>query len=586
MSQDLPGFSQLNLPPALLHAVQEKGYESPLPIQAACIPPLQEGRDVMGLAQTGTGKTAAFALPLLARIDLEQPYPQVLVLAPTRELAIQVAEAFQAYARHMPGFHVCPIYGGQRYSFQFNMLRKGPQVVVGTPGRILDHLDRGTLNLDGVESIVLDEADEMLRMGFVDDVEAIMALAPQERQLALFSATMPPRIKRICQRHLNDPVEVRIAAQTITADNIEQFYVVVPQSAKFEALTRLLESESYDGVLIFTRTRLETTELSEKLSARGYDVAALNGDMDQRARERTVRRLKGGQVDLVVATDVAARGLDVDRISLVINYDLPGDSEAYVHRIGRTGRAGRTGKALLFLNPRERHILKSIERVTRQTLEPQPMPTHDEITARRVEKFRDRLAEVMAEQRQDFFENLTFELMESLNIDVLQLAAGALCLAQQDSPLRADKTPALQQARWEERPTQGKGRAGGRGEGRNGPAANMALYRIEVGSEDGLEVRNIVGAIANEAGIRSRFIGQIRIHPRYSTVEMPDDLPGGIIAQLKSVYVAGKPMKLSRAGQGDGPHGGKGPGRGRGPRPGKKKQPGRKRIGPGKGKNQ
>ncbi len=555
MSQDLPGFSDLNLPPALLQAVQEMGYESPLPIQAACIPPLLEGRDVLGLAQTGTGKTAAFALPLLARIDLEQPYPQVLVLAPTRELAIQVAESFQAYARHLPGFHVCPIYGGQRYSFQFNMLRRGPQVIVGTPGRILDHLDRGTLNLDGVETIVLDEADEMLRMGFVDDVEAIMALAPQERQLALFSATMPPRIKRICTRHLNDPVEVRIEAQTVTADNIEQFYVVVPQSAKFEALTRLLESESYDGLLIFTRTRLETTELTEKLSARGYDVAALNGDMDQRARERTVRRLKNGQVDLMVATDVAARGLDVDRISLVINYDLPGDSEAYVHRIGRTGRAGRKGKALLFLNPRERHILKSIERVTRQTLEPLPMPSHDEITARRVDKFKDKLATVMAEQRQDFFENLSFELMEALNIDVLQLAAGALCLAQQDNPLRADKTPALQQARWEEQPARnrgrGQGRGEGRGEGRNGPAANMALFRIEVGSEDGLEVRNIVGAIANEAGIRNRFIGQVRIHPRYSTVELPDDLPEGIIAQLKSVYVAGKAMRLSRA-SGDG----------------------------------
>jgi ATP-dependent RNA helicase DeaD len=561
MSQDQLGFSELDLPPALLRAVQEMGYETTLPIQSACIPPLREGRDVMGLAQTGTGKTAAFALPLLANIDLDQAYPQVLVLAPTRELAIQVAEAFQAYARHLPGFHVCPIYGGQRYPFQFNQLRRGPQVVVGTPGRIQDHLDRGTLNLDGIRTVVLDEADEMLRMGFVDEVEAIMARAPEGRQLALFSATMPPQIRRICKRHLQDPVEIRIEAKTVTADNIEQVYVVVRQSAKFEALARLLESESYDGVLIFTRTRLETTGLAEKLSARGYDVAALNGDMDQRAREHTIKRLKNGNVNLVVATDVASRGLDVDRISLVINYDLPGDSDAYVHRIGRTGRAGRTGKAILFLGPRERRVLQTIERVTRQDLKPLELPSHDDVTARRVEKFREKLAAIMTEQRQDFFENLSFELMESLEIDVLQLAAGALCLAQTDKPLRADKTPALQQVRWDEPPA----RKDSRGTGRRGGTPNMALYRIEVGSEDGLEVRNIVGAITGETGIRSRFIGQIRIYPQYSTVEMPDDLPEGIIAQLKSVYVAGKAMKFSRARDGQESRGGSGGGKGNGP---------------------
>ena len=563
MSQDQPGFSELNLPPDLLRAVQEMGFESPLPIQAACIQPLMEGHDLLGLAQTGTGKTAAFALPLLAELDLTAPFPQVLVLAPTRELAIQVAEAFQAFARHMPGFHVCPIYGGQRYSFQFNQLRRGPQVIVGTPGRILDHLDRGTLDLDGLRTLILDEADEMLRMGFVEDVEAIMAKTPLDRQLALFSATMPPQIARISKRYLKDPVEVRIEAQTVTADNIEQVYVVVPQHAKFEALARLLETESYDGILVFTRTRLATTEVTEKLAARGFDVAALNGDMDQRARERTVNRLKNGKVDIVVATDVAARGLDVDRISLVINYDLPGDSEAYIHRIGRTGRAGREGKAILFLNPRERRILRSLERVTRQPLQQMQMPTHDEVTTRRVEKFMEELAVVMTEQRQDFFENLSFELMEALNIDLLQLTAGALCLAQRDKPLRADKQPALNQARWEDPPEPGRGRGPDKG-GRRGVPSNMALYRIAVGSNDGVEVRNIVGAIANETGIKSRYIGQIRIHPDHSTVEMPDDLPKNAIIKLKTVYVAGRAMKFARERE-EGARGGKRPPRPRKP---------------------
>ncbi len=563
MSQDQPGFSELNLPDELLRALQEKGYESPLPIQAACIPPLMEGRDLLGLAQTGTGKTAAFALPLLAGLDLMAPFPQVLVLTPTRELAIQVAEAFQAYARHLPGFHVCPIYGGQRYSFQFNQLRRGPQVIVGTPGRIQDHLDRGTLDLDGIRTLILDEADEMLRMGFLDDVEAIMAKTPEDRQLALFSATMPHQINRISKRHLKDPVEVRIQAKTVTADNIEQVYLVVPQHAKFEALARILETESYDGIIVFARTRLTTTEVAEKLAARGFDATALNGDMDQRARERTIRRLKEGKVDIVVATDVAARGLDVDRLSLVINFDLPGDSDSYVHRIGRTGRAGRAGKAILFLHPRERHIIRSIERVTRQTLQHMEMPTHDEVTARRVEKFTEELATVMTEQRQDFFEDLSFELMEALNIDLLQLTAGALCLAQRDKPLRADKEPALNQARWEEPPARGRGQERG---GRPGPGANLALYRIEVGSADGVEVRNIVGAITNETGISNRFLGQIRIHPDHSTIEMPDDLPKQVIIKLKTVYVAGKAMKFARAKDGDHPRKGMGGKPGRAPR--------------------
>ena len=543
MTKPAQGFSELDLAAPLVKAVTELGYESPLPIQAACIPPLLAGKDVLGLAQTGTGKTAAFALPLLSRVDLALKAPQVLVLTPTRELAIQVAEAFQAYARHLPGFHVLPIYGGQRYSFQFSQLRRGPQVIVGTPGRVQDHLDRGTLDLGAVSCVVLDEADEMLRMGFIEAVEAILAKTPDKRQMALFSATMPAQIKRICKRHMSEPTEVRIDARTITADNIEQVYLVVPEAAKFEALVRVLETESYDGILIFARTRLATTELAEKLSARGYDVAALNGDMEQRARERTIARLKSGKVDIVVATDVAARGLDVERISLVVNFDIPGDSEAYIHRIGRTGRVGRYGKAILFANPRERRLLQAIERVTRQPLKPMEMPSHDAVTRKRVEKFRQQLAAAMAAEPQEFFQDLALELMEELNVDILQLAAGALCLAQQDRPLQVKESRALASPRWDEPRPPGRERPPARGR----PGRNQALYRLEVGSDDGVEVRNILGAVANETGLRSRFIGQIRIHPRYSTIELPDDLPQAMLEHLRRVYVGQKALQISRA---------------------------------------
>jgi ATP-dependent RNA helicase DeaD len=542
MSKPAQGFSELNLSAPLVQAVTELGYENPLPIQAGCIPPLLAGEDVLGLAQTGTGKTGAFALPLLSRIDLSLKKPQVLVLTPTRELAIQVAEAFQAYARHLKRFHVLPIYGGQHYSFQFRQLHRGPQVIVGTPGRIQDHLDRGTLDLSAIKCVVLDEADEMLRMGFVDDVEAIVSRAPAERQTALFSATMPPQIKRITKRYMNKPVEVRIDAKTTTADNIEQVYMVVPNSAKFPALCRILETESYDGILIFMRTRLATSGLAEKLAARGFDAAALNGEMSQAARERTVQRLKKGKLDIVVATDVAARGLDVDRISLVINYDIPGDSEAYIHRIGRTGRVGRYGKAILFATPREKHFMKSIERATRQPLNRMEMPSHDTVTRRRVEKFRDNLAEIIAREPQEFFQDLSFELMDDLSVDTLQLAAGLLCLAQKDRPLRAEENRALSNPHWEDK----KPRQRERGGGKRKLANNLVPYRIEVGSADGVEIRNIVGAIANETGLPSRYIGQIRIHPKYSTVELPDEMPPDIRDHLKKTYVAHKPMKISR----------------------------------------
>ncbi|MCP4571169.1 MAG: DEAD/DEAH box helicase [bacterium] len=542
MTQPAPTFSELDLAAPLVKAVTDLGYESPLPVQAACIPPLLAGRDVLGLAQTGTGKTAAFALPLMSRIDLDNRAPQVLVLTPTRELALQVAEAFQKYARHLKGFHVLPIYGGQSYGFQFNQLHRGPHVVVGTPGRIQDHLDRGTLDLSGLSCVVLDEADEMLRMGFVDEVKAIIDRAPEDRQMALFSATMPAQIRRISKRYLTDPVEVRIESKTTTAENIEQVYLVVHHAAKFEALARILETESYDGILIFVRTRVGTTELAERLAARGFEVAALNGEMTQQARERTVKRLKNGNVDIVVATDVAARGLDVERISLVINYDIPGDAEAYIHRIGRTGRVGRYGKAILFVSPRERRLLQSIERATRQPLRRMEMPSHDAVTSKRVDKFREKLAEIMANEPQEFFQDLSFELMESLNIDLMQLTAGVICYAQMERPLRPRPDRDLTSPRWDEPRRPGRERA----PGPRRPAGNMALYRIEAGSKDGVEIRNIVGAIANETGLRNRFIGQVLIHPDYATVELPDDLPPKMIEHLKRTYVGHKAMKISR----------------------------------------
>jgi len=550
MTKPAQGFSELNLSDPLVKAVTELGYESPLPIQASCIPSLLEGKDVLGLAQTGTGKTGAFALPLLSNIDLKNKSPQVLVLTPTRELANQVAEAFQAYARYMKDFHVLPIYGGQSYAFQFNQLRRGPHVIVGTPGRIMDHLGRRTLDLSGIKTMVLDEADEMLRMGFVEDVETIMDKAPEDRQMALFSATMPPQIKRISQKYLKDPVEVRIKSKTNTAENIEQVYLVVPNRAKFEALARLLETESYDGILIFARTKLATSELAEKLNARGFDVAPLNGDMNQQARERTVKRLKSGNIDIVVATDVAARGLDVERISLVINYDIPGDSETYIHRIGRTGRVGRYGKAILFANPRERRLLSSIERVTRKPINRMEMPSHDTVTRKRIEKFRDGLVELMEKEELQFFQDLSFELMEEMDVDILQLAAGLLCMTQIDRPLQAVESRDLANPNWDEprQPRRGRDRDGGRpqqGQGRR-PIKNMALYRIEVGSGDGIEVRNILGAVANETGLQTRFIGQIRIHQDHSTIEMPGDLPREMLDHLRTVYVGKKQMRISR----------------------------------------
>ncbi|WP_308293003.1 DEAD/DEAH box helicase [Psychromonas sp. CD1] len=436
ITQEEISFNQLNLPEALLQVVSEMGYETPSPIQAKCIPHLLKGEDVLGLAQTGTGKTAAFALPLLANIDLSLNYPQVLVLTPTRELAIQVAEAFQSYARHLPGFHVMPIYGGQSYNIQFKQLRRGPQVVVGTPGRIMDHLKRKTLDLSKLSTLVLDEADEMLRMGFIDDVETIMKEMPEKHQTALFSATMPDQIKRITKRYMNAPIEVKIKAKTSTVENIEQKCWIVRGVNKLDALTRMLETEEYDGVIIFARTKTATVELAERLEARGYRSSPLNGDMNQQTRERTIARIKSGGLDILVATDVAARGLDVERISLVVNYDIPTDTESYVHRIGRTGRAGRKGKAILFVAPRERRLLKAIERATRQEIAIMELPTRDEVTQTRIENFQKQLMNICESEDLSFFRNLFSQIEKNSELSELDLVSALLFMAQKEKPLQ------------------------------------------------------------------------------------------------------------------------------------------------------
>ena len=561
---DTVSFSQLMLPEAIVRAVTELGYETPSPIQAAAIPKLLAGEDVLGQAQTGTGKTGAFALPLLARLDPAQNDPQILVLAPTRELAIQVAEAFQAYARYMPAFHVLPLYGGQSYTNQLKSLKRGSQVIVGTPGRILDHLERGTLKLDKLRAIVLDEADEMLRMGFIDDVQTIMDATPPGRQVAMFSATMPAPIRAIAQKHLKNAEEIKIASKTSTVERITQRYVMLDGNQKLDALTRVLEGEEYDASIVFVRTKSATEEIAEKLGARGYAVACLNGDMNQAHREQTIRRMKASQLDIIVATDVAARGLDVERISLVVNYDIPYDSEAYVHRIGRTGRAGREGKAILFVSPRERRLLRTIEHATKQPIEQMSLPTGQVIEQRRIESFREQLAQTIETQNLSFFETLITDWREKLETTDADLAAALLYLAQKDQPLNVAKQfPELRQphARAErsersdrpgdrrDRPERGERPTGDRAE--RGPRQRREMqgdyntYRIEVGKEHGVRAGDIVGAIANEANIDSQFIGNIKLFDHFSTVELPATIPNEIFQHLKKVYVRKQKLNIT-----------------------------------------
>ncbi|MFL6631106.1 MAG: DEAD/DEAH box helicase [Massilia sp.] len=564
----LPTFADLDIPAPILKALKEVGYETPSPIQAATIPLLMEGRDVLGQAQTGTGKTAAFALPVLARIDVKNPAVQALVLAPTRELAIQVAEAFQSYAAHLKNFHVLPIYGGQSYGPQLSALRRGVQVVVGTPGRVIDHLDKGSLDISQLKTLVLDEADEMLRMGFIDDVERILQETPAGRQTALFSATMPQQIKRIAKTYLNEPSEVTVAAKTTTATNITQRYWLVAGLQKLEALTRILEAEPFDGMIVFTRTKLGTEELASKLQARGFAAAAINGDMAQQQRERTIEQLKNGKIDILVATDVAARGLDVERISHVINYDVPSDPESYTHRIGRTGRAGRSGDAILFITPRERGLLKAIERATRQPVAPLTLPTIKAVNEVRVTRFKEQIGETLAAGGLEVFRSLIEDFEREQNVPAIDIAAALAKLYRGDEPLLLEKPDREPKPEFRERGNEQDARpprptretfAGERPAraGREGfkkerveraPEPGMATYRIEVGHTHGVKPGNIVGAIANEGGVPSKEIGRIEIYDDFSTLDMPADLPSDLIDHLKKVWVAGQQLAITRDG--------------------------------------
>ena len=546
-------FRDLALNEALVRALADVGYESPSPIQAATIPHMLEGADVVGQAQTGTGKTAAFALPILSRIDLQQRAPQALVLVPTRELAIQVAEAFQRYAAHLAGFHVVPIYGGQSYTPQLHSLRRGVHVVVGTPGRVMDHIKRDTLSLATLKHFVLDEADEMLRMGFIDDVEWILEQAPKERQIALFSATMPAAVRRIAQNHLRKPAEVTIKSKTSTASKIRQRYWVVSGMHKLDALTRILEAEPFDGMLVFTRTKIATEELAERLEARGFAVEALNGDIVQAQRERTIARLKAGQIDIVVATDVAARGLDVERVSHVVNYDVPYDPEAYVHRIGRTGRAGRSGEAILFIAPRERNMLRVIERATRQTIDQMELPSVEDVNDQRVARFNDRIGAALAAGEGKAFLTLIERYESEHNVPAVEIAAALASLAQGKKPLLLDvesgnrepreEPPKRREPEHRKEPEQHKHRE----RGARPADADMETYRIEVGRDHGVQPGNIMGVIANEAGLDGKFIGRIVLRDDHSFVDLPAGIPKEIFRTLQKVRVAGQQLQISRA---------------------------------------
>ena len=554
-------FTDLGLPETLLQALRGVGYESPSPIQAATIPPLLAGRDMIGQAQTGTGKTAAFALPALAKLDAAASKPQVLVLAPTRELAIQVAEAFQKYATHIPGFHVLPIYGGQSYMPQLSALKRGVHVVVGTPGRVIDHLERGSLDLSQLRMLVLDEADEMLRMGFIDDVEAVLKKTPETRQVALFSATMPAQIKRIAQTYLKDPAEIAIKAQTTTAENIRQRFWMVSGINKLDALTRIMEAEPFDAMIIFARTKLGTDELAEKLAARGFSAAAINGDVEQKTRERTIQRLKDGQIDVLVATDVAARGLDVERISHVLNYDIPYDTESYVHRIGRTGRAGRKGEAILFVAPRERGMLGAIERATRQKIEQMNLPSVDAVNERRVAKFLDKIEGALGSSDLSVFRDLVERYESEKNVPAVEIAAALAALVQGKTPLllakpvvpeRTFETRSFEARERTERPDRPKREPRERTpRDPNAPDVAMKTYRIEVGYQHGAQPGHIVGAIANEADLESRFIGRIDIRDDYTLVDLPDGMPPELLEHMQNVRVASKPLRMKPASDAD-----------------------------------
>ncbi|WP_033575759.1 DEAD/DEAH family ATP-dependent RNA helicase [Dickeya chrysanthemi] len=562
MAEFETSFASLGLSAPILNALSEMGYEKPSPIQAECIPHLLNGRDVLGMAQTGSGKTAAFSLPLLNNIKADLKAPQLLVLAPTRELAVQVAEACNEFSKHMQGVNVVALYGGQRYDVQLRALRQGPQVVVGTPGRLLDHLKRGTLDLSNLSGLVLDEADEMLRMGFIEDVENIMAQIPAEHQTALFSATMPEAIRRITRRFMNDPQEVRIQSSVTTRPDISQSYWTVYGMRKNEALIRFLEAEDFDAAIIFVRTKNATLEVAEALERSGYNSAALNGDMNQALREQTLERLKDGRLDILIATDVAARGLDVDRISLVVNYDIPMDSESYVHRIGRTGRAGRAGRALLFVENRERRLLRNIERIMKLTIPEVDLPNAELLGQRRLAKFAAKVQQQLESSDLDMYRALLGKLQPQEELDIETLAAALLKMAQGERPLILPPDPVVERRprrefrerddRFERRGERNeRGPRGGderpaRRERRD--VGEMDLYRIEVGRDDGVEVRHIVGAIANEGDISSRYIGNIKLFASHSTIELPKGMPGDLLSHFTRTRILNKPMNMQLMG--------------------------------------
>ena len=563
-------FADLGLKAPILEALTDLGYEKPSPIQAECIPHLLGGRDVLGMAQTGSGKTAAFSLPLLNNLDPELKAPQILVLAPTRELAVQVAEAMTEFSKHMRGVNVVALYGGQRYDVQLRALRQGPQIVVGTPGRLLDHLKRGTLDLSKLSGLVLDEADEMLRMGFIEDVETIMAQIPEGHQTALFSATMPEAIRRITRRFMKDPQEVRIQSSVTTRPDISQSYWTVWGMRKNEALVRFLEAEDFDAAIIFVRTKNATLEVAEALERNGYNSAALNGDMNQALREQTLERLKDGRLDILIATDVAARGLDVERISLVVNYDIPMDSESYVHRIGRTGRAGRAGRALLFVENRERRLLRNIERTMKLTIPEVELPNADLLGKRRLEKFAAKVQQQLESSDLDQYRALLAQIQptaEGEELDVETLAAALLKMAQgerslivpPDAPMRPKREFRDRDDRFERRDRNDRNDRGPRGDraergGEDRPkrerrdVGDMELYRIEVGRDDGVEVRHIVGAIANEGDISSRYIGNIKLFGTHSTIELPKGMPGEVLQHFTRTRILNKPMNMQLIG--------------------------------------
>ncbi len=549
-------FSDLGLSDAVLKAVRDVGYEIPSAIQAATIPPLLAGRDVVGLAQTGTGKTAAFALPILSRLDVSQKSPQALVLSPTRELALQVCEAFEQYASHLRGVHVLPIYGGQAYGVQLSALRRGVHVVVGTPGRIMDHLAKGTLDLSELKYLVLDEADEMLKMGFAEDVETILADTPDDKQVALFSATMPPQIRRIAKKYLNDAEEITVKNKTTTSANTTQRYLMVSYPQKVDALTRILEVENFEGMIVFVRTKSETEALAEKLRARGYSAAAISGDVVQAQRERTVGQLKSGKLDILVATDVAARGLDVDRISHVVNYDIPIDTESYVHRIGRTGRAGRSGAAISFVTPRERRLLGAIEKATRQPLTQMQLPSVEDVNVTRLTRFDDAITGALAQaDRIARFRDIIGHYVEHHDVPEADVAAALAVVAQGETPLLLSPEDARFQRPERERPPRDDRRDDGwdradrpqrneRPERRSRSSKPMAAYRIEIGRRQRVEPRQIVGALANEGGLNRDDFGAIKIQPDFSIVELPADLPGDVLNKLRDTRISGKLIEI------------------------------------------